>query len=33
VLKGIEALMARGYRFVRLGDVPTDEGKLAKTGG
>ena len=33
VVKGIEALKAKGYRFVRLGDVPTDEGKLAKTGG
>ncbi len=33
VVKGIEALKAKGYRFVRLGDVPTSEGKLAKVGG
>lgn len=33
VVKGIEALQARGYRFVRLDDVPEDDEKPVKTGG
>jgi peptidoglycan/xylan/chitin deacetylase (PgdA/CDA1 family) len=33
VVKGIEALKAKGYRFVRLMDQPTDEDKKTKTGG
>lgn len=32
VVKGIEALQARGYRFVRLNDQPMEDGKGSKTG-
>ena len=33
VVKGIEALQAKGYRFVRLDDMPEDDEKPVKTGG
>lgn len=33
VVKGIEALVAKGYRFVRLNDQPMDDGKISRAGG
>ena len=33
VVKGIEALRAKGYQFVRLGDQPMDDEKAVKIGG